>query len=140
MIRYPELFERILLEGHAVGNHTMNHDKATNMSFTSYKKSISDTHLLVKSPLFRPPYGRLKIWQSYLLSKEYKIIMWSWLSYDYDPKVSIDLILKKAKKQISEGDILVLHDNDKVKERVKILLPKLVKIIRAKFFDFSLVN
>ena len=66
--------------------------------------------------------------------------MWSWLSYDYDAKVSIDLILKKAKKQISAGDILVLHDNDKVKERVKILLPKLVKIIRAKFFDFSLVN
>jgi hypothetical protein len=65
--------------------------------------------------------------------------MWSWLSYDYDPKVSIDLILKKAKKQISAGDILVLHDNDKVKERVNVLLPKLIEVIRAKEFEFSVI-
>jgi peptidoglycan/xylan/chitin deacetylase (PgdA/CDA1 family) len=65
--------------------------------------------------------------------------MWSWLSYDYDAKVSIDLILKKAKKQISAGDILVLHDNDKVKERVNVLLPKLIEVIRAKEFEFSVI-
>jgi peptidoglycan/xylan/chitin deacetylase (PgdA/CDA1 family) len=139
VIRYPEIFARILSEGHAVGNHTMNHDKAIKTSFEHYKKSISDTHLLVKSPLFRPPYGRIKSCQSYLLSKKHKIIMWSWLSYDYDPKVSIDLILKKAKKQISAGDILVLHDNDKVKERVNVLLPKLIEVIRAKEFEFSVI-
>lgn len=140
VVRYPELFNRIISEGHYVGNHTMNHDKGTNVSFDHYKRSIAETNLLVNSSLFRPPYGRIRAWKSYILSKEYKIIMWTWLSYDFDPKVPIKLILEKAKKQISAGDILVLHDNDKVKDRVKILLPQLVEVIRKKKLDFSLVT
>lgn len=140
VVRYSELFDRIISEGHTVGNHTMNHDKGTNVSFGTYKKSITETNLLINSPLFRPPYGRIKAWQSYKLSKEYKIIMWTWLSYDFDPNVSIELILEKAKKQISAGDILVLHDNDKVKERVKILLPQLIEVIREKELGFSLIK
>lgn len=139
IIRYPELFERIKSEGHTVGNHTMSHDKGTNVSFKDYKKSISDTQLLVKNNLFRPPYGRIRAWQSYFLAKKYTIVMWTWLSYDFDPSVSITSIIDKAKSQISAGDILVLHDNDKVKDRVKELLPKLVQVIRDKNHSFDVI-
>ena len=38
--------------------------------------------------------------------------MWSWLSYDYDSNVPIELILNKAQK-IKGGDVLVVHDNIK---------------------------
>lgn len=140
IIRYPELFERIKSEGHTVGNHTMNHDKGTKVPFVDYKKSIADTQLLVKNNLFRPPYGRIRAWQSYFLAKQYTIVMWTWLSYDFDPKVPIETIERKAKSQIKPGDILVMHDNDKVKDRVKELLPKLVKVIRDKQYDFNQIN
>lgn len=140
IVKYPELFDRIVSEGHTVGNHTLNHDKGTKVSFKKYKNSIQETELLVKNNLFRPPYGRINYWKSYLLSKKYKIIMWSWLSYDFDQKVPIALIFEKAKKQISAGDILVMHDNDKVKDRVKEILPKLVAILKEKGLPFSRIN
>jgi hypothetical protein len=63
--------------------------------------------------------------------------MWTWLSYDYDNRVSIDKILSKAHQQIKKGDILVLHDNAKIKDRQKILLPKLVDCIHLKGLKFG---
>jgi peptidoglycan/xylan/chitin deacetylase (PgdA/CDA1 family) len=140
ILKYPELFERIKLEGHSVGNHTMNHEKATKVSFQAYKKSISETEKLVQNKLFRPPYGRINAWQSYTLSKRYQLIMWSWLSYDFDKSVEISTILQKAEQQIKAGDILVLHDNVKVKERIKLLLPELIKKIEKKGLNFCLIQ
>jgi len=63
--------------------------------------------------------------------------MWSWLSYDFDPTIPISAILDKAKKQIKAGDILVLHDNPKVTDRVKELLPQLIEIIEEKGLKFE---
>ena len=138
--RYPELFQRIKAEGHSVGNHTMNHDKGTKVPFQKYKSSISETKILIGNNLFRPPYGRINAWKSYQLSKEYQLIMWSWLSYDFDTSIPISTILKKAKKQIKVGDILVLHDNPKVTDRVKELLPKLIEIIEKKGLKFEKIE
>jgi len=140
ILKYPELFERITTEGHQVGNHTMNHEKGIETPFKEYKDSIVEAETLVKNTLFRPPYGRINARQSFQLSKKYKIIMWSWLSYDFDPSVPIEKILRKAEKQIQAGDILVLHDNSKVKERVKILLPEIIEIIKRKELDFKVIE
>ena len=41
------------------------------------------------------------------VEREFKIVMWSWLSYDYDAKVPVSTILDKSKK-IEKGDILVV--------------------------------
>ena len=65
--------------------------------------------------------------------------MWSWLSYDYDASVSVDTILKKAQK-IKGGDILVVHDNIKSAERLKIILPELVSIIKSKGLEFDIIS
>jgi hypothetical protein len=62
--------------------------------------------------------------------------MWSWLSYDYDSTVPIEQIIKSAEK-IQAGDILVFHDNPKSSERLKALLPEVVKIIRSKNLLFE---
>ena len=65
--------------------------------------------------------------------------MWSWLAYDFDNSISVEKILYKA-KDIKGGDILVLHDNEKVKERVELLLPQLINIIQNKGLNFSIVK
>lgn len=62
--------------------------------------------------------------------------MWSWLSYDFDQNISVETILKKAKK-IKPGDILVLHDNPKINEKQKELLPKLIKELKLANFTFE---
>ena len=57
--------------------------------------------------------------------------MWSWLSYDYNKNVPVSRILRKA-KSIRKGDIIVLHDNPKIAERQRELLPQLLQLIKEK--------
>jgi peptidoglycan/xylan/chitin deacetylase (PgdA/CDA1 family) len=140
ILKYPDLFSRIKSEGHQVANHSMRHEKGTKTKWKEYKTSIDETAELIDNNLFRPPYGRVSMWQSAKLAKEYKIIMWSWLSNDFDKKVSIAKILKKADKQLSGGQILLLHDNDNFEERVKELLPKLIELIQEKGLKFALIS
>lgn len=138
--KYPELYQRILDEGHRVGNHTMYHNNASKTDFDTYIASFLEAEKYIQSNLFRPPYGRLDYRKIKAISQSKKIIMWSWLSYDFDKSVSIEKILQKAKKQIKAGDILVLHDNEKVKERMVDLLPKLLEIIKSKQLDFKTID
>lgn len=138
--RLPKLLDRIKADGHSIGNHTMSHEKGLECSKEEYLNSIEKANQHIKSNLFRPPYGRMSRKLDKILSKEYRIIMWSWLSYDYDHSVPVERILLKARKQIKAGDIIVLHDNLKVKDRLKDILPELVKIIREKNLTFKVIK
>ena len=139
VVEYPELFHRILLEGHQVGNHTFQHEKGTKTRWSEYKYSIAKTDTLMQSKLFRPPYGRINFWQSFLLSFKYQIVMWTWLSYDYDRSQSIEHIMSQANK-IEKGDILLLHDNAKMADRITELLPQLLEKLKKEGYRFSLIK
>ena len=135
--RYPEIFQRMLEEGHQVGNHTMYHTKSHKTTFKEYQRSIAEAARYIPPKLFRPPYGRLSSYRAHKLSKKYKIILWSWLSYDFDNRLTIKEILLNAEKNIQNGDILVLHDNYKFAERQKELLPQLIEVIKSKGLIFG---
>lgn len=137
--KYPIVYKRILAEGHAVGNHTMRHENGKKTNSALYFSSIENASTLIESTLFRPPYGRIRKSQVNELAKKYRIIMWTWLSYDYDQSVSVDQILLKAEK-IKSGDILVLHDNSKIVEKQQELLPKLLEKLLSKGFTFSTIK
>ena len=138
--KFPEIYARILAEGHAVGNHSMHHQKGINVSLKEYIKSVELASHYIDSILFRPPYGRMSIRQTYALRKKYVIIMWSWLSFDYEPSISVRKIIANAKRRIQAGDILVFHDNSKTTDRLKEILPELIEIVRAKGFGFSKIQ
>ena len=83
---YPQLYRRILLEGHRVGNHTYDHLNGWEVDDKRYLENIRDAARLIDSDLFRPPYGRISAFQSSLLRSapfHYKIIMWQVLSADF---------------------------------------------------------
>ena len=135
----PELFERILNEGHGIGNHTMEHAAYSRTTEEAYLKSIVDARELIPSNLFRPPYGKLSNKMARRISKNYQIIMWSWMAYDFDENVSIQKILKQTKK-IKPGDILVFHDNVKSAQRMKILLPIIISSLKKSGFEFRTIT
>jgi peptidoglycan/xylan/chitin deacetylase (PgdA/CDA1 family) len=137
--KHPELMEQMRAAGHQIGNHTMRHEKGTQTSFEAYKKSIDEAAAYTSTQLFRPPYGRMPAHFTRKLRTQYRIIMWSWLSYDYDPNVSVEQILQSA-ESIKAGDILVFHDNVKVEERLHVLLPALIHILKAKGLRFALIS
>lgn len=137
VLKHPELFKRMTDEGHTVGNHTMCHENGLKTDFGTYIASVDQAATLIDSKFFRPPYGRITGRQTKALSKRYKLIMWSWLSYDYDANVPVTKILTNAAKQIKGGDILVLHDNKKSVARLQVLLPEIVNIIEKKGLVFK---
>lgn len=138
--QYPELMERILNEGHVIGNHTMKHENGNKTSKEDYLASIEEASIYVDSKLFRPPYGRLPVPYVSSIRKNYEIIMWTWLSYDFDESVSVNDILEKSKKQIKPGDILVLHDNLKIEEKTKELLPLFLDDLIGRGYRFDVIS
>jgi peptidoglycan/xylan/chitin deacetylase (PgdA/CDA1 family) len=130
--KHPEIFEQILSEGHAVGNHTMRHEKGIVTEESSYLDSVDEASKYIESSLFRPPYGRMTWKQSRVLRKKFRIIMWTWLSYDYDQNVPTLRIIHKAEKEIRSGDIVVFHDNMKSFDRLKEILPEVLNDLEKK--------
>jgi peptidoglycan/xylan/chitin deacetylase (PgdA/CDA1 family) len=138
-VKYPQLIEELKQNGHAIGNHTMRHEKGTKSNKKKYMDSIEEANSVVQSTLFRPPYGRLPMTFARDIRKKYKVIMWTWLSYDYDKSIPVEVILKKAQR-IKGGDILVVHDNIKTQDRLKELLPELIKLVKAKGLKFEILE
>ena len=135
---YPELMVKMTNAGHAIGNHTMRHENGTKVSRKHYIDSIKEASEYIDSNLFRPPYGRLPMIYGRKIRQQYQIIMWSWLSYDYDASIPVTRIVEEAYR-IKSGDILVVHDNHKVMSRIKVLLPQLVKIVKDKGLQFAVI-
>ena len=135
-VKQPELYQRILNEGHAVGNHSMNHENGFKTNDADYLKSIEDASSVIHSNLFRPPYGRMKKKLDKEVNANYKIIMWSWLSYDYDRTILSEKIIQAARK-IESGNILVFHDNKKTKDRLKEVLPPVIEQLKARSMYFN---
>lgn len=57
---YPEVYNAVLADGHATGNHTYDHINGWHNATDVYTQNIQKAATLIKSDLFRPPYGRIK--------------------------------------------------------------------------------
>ncbi|WP_223649970.1 polysaccharide deacetylase family protein [Hymenobacter psoromatis] len=77
--------------------------------------------------LFRPPYGRLT-WPLLraLRAREYRVVMWSLLTRDYDPGLPPERALRLTLAATRPGDIVVLHDSRKASRSLRFLLPQLL--------------
>lgn len=137
--KYPDVYKRILDEGHAIGNHTHDHLNGWNTDNDRYFKNIAEASRLIDSSLFRPPYGRITRFQArYLKEKwQFKIIMWSVLSGDFDAALSPQQCLNNVIKNTRAGSIIVFHDSEKAYRLLQHVLPESLDKLKAKgyFFD-----
>lgn len=122
----PLIFQRILKEGHQVGNHTFNHLKGWRTSLDNYIANVTQCQQFTKTNLFRPPYGRITIKQYKQLLSNYKIVFWDVLTHDYSNKISSESCLKNTIKYTRSGSIVVFHDNVKAEKNLKYVLPKYI--------------
>jgi peptidoglycan/xylan/chitin deacetylase (PgdA/CDA1 family) len=63
VMNHPEVYSRILDEGHAVGNHSFNHLNGWKQEDTDYLNDIAKAKQYIDSDLFRPPYGKITRFQ-----------------------------------------------------------------------------
>jgi peptidoglycan/xylan/chitin deacetylase (PgdA/CDA1 family) len=131
--RYPDIYQQILEEGHAVGNHTYSHLKGSHTSNSEYINDIKLAGTDIESKLFRPPYGRFRSSQIRELRKDYKIVMWDVLSQDYDQKINPEKCFLNIKENIRPGSIVVFHDSMKARDNLYHALPTMLERYSKQF-------
>ncbi len=136
----PEIFQRILDEKHAVGNHTFNHLKGWKTHGNEYIRNVIKCAGLIDTKLFRPPYGRIKKSQLTLISKQYSVIMWDVLSGDYDKRTSPKQCLKNVTDNVRNGSVIVFHDSHKAQKNMEFALPRFIKYAKENGFEFAVLK
>jgi peptidoglycan/xylan/chitin deacetylase (PgdA/CDA1 family) len=124
--KYPEIYERIVREGHSVGNHTYSHLKGWLVDRLEYINDVKLAGNYITSDLFRPPYGRIKWSQINLLRKEFRIMMWDVLSYDFSHKITPIQCYNNVANNVRNGSIVVFHDSEKARRNMEYALPRLL--------------
>ncbi len=143
VIKYPETYERILAEGHAVGNHTHNHLNGWKVPSDMYLSNISEASKHIHSHLFRPPYGRIKKDQAARIIQTYpatKIVMWDVLSADFDQRITPERCLLNVVKNISKGSIIVFHDSEKAFRNLEYALPKTLEKLSSRGYRMEHID
>lgn len=127
---YPDLYAKILAEGHAVANHTYSHQRGVRMSLERYLEDVDFAADLVQSNLFRPPYARITLSQLRALALRYKIVMWSIISRDYNRKITKERCLQEVLPHLRPGSIILFHDSEKAFENMSYALPRTLERIK----------
>lgn len=131
------IYQRILEEGHRTGNHTDKHVNGWTMLNREYYLDIAKCARVVKSDLFRPPYGKIRPTQIARIRKEYKVIMWDVLSKDYDTDMDGKTCAERVIKSSRPGSIIVFHDSVKAEPRLRIALPEVLEYFRNEGYSFE---
>ena len=127
---YPDLHQRILDEGHKIGNHTYSHQKGWGMPLEKYIEDVDFAEDILHSELFRPPYAQITPSQCRAVAQRHKIIMWNILSRDYLHTISPGECARGVVKHIAPGAILAFHDSEKSFRNMSYALPKVLERIK----------
>jgi len=140
---YPQIYRRVLMEGHRVGNHTQNHLNGWKVDDKRYLEDIRDAARLIDSNLFRPPYGRIGAFQSRLLRGaplNYTIVMWEVLSGDFDKELNAAACARNVIRHARPGSIVVFHDSEKAFDRMKEALPRVLEHFSGLGYRFEAIR
>lgn len=140
--KYPEILQRLLQEGHSIGNHSHHHLNGRNTTVSEYCHDVQLCHdelqrSGVHTRLYRPPYGRIKTTQARQLLKDYEIIMWDVLSADYDAGLSPEKCLQQSIRYTKNGSIIVFHDSLKAWPVLSWVLPRYLAYFAARGYSFK---
>ncbi len=142
---HGEVYERILLEGHSTGNHTQNHLNGWKTDAKEYLDDVAQAAKVIRSNLFRPPYGKIRAKQAKLVAgamqvKEAKIIMWDVLSADFDSTYSPQQCLDNVIQNVRPGSVVVFHDSVKAEKNLKYILPSILSELGGSGYRFRRIE
>jgi len=126
---YKETLMNIVAKGNEIGNHTYSHPWLTHLSVNETILELDKTNDLIfditgtKPTLFRPSYGDINVKVKKAIDME--VVMWNNDSNDWKYRSSKS-IAARVIRNISDGDIIIMHDTYKRSyEALKIIIPKL---------------
>ncbi len=138
-----QIIERIIKEGHILGNHSVSHKSMSTLSVSEMKKEIQGLHDYIKTEysyemfLFRPPMGEYSV-RSLAVAQSlgYKTMNWSFAYKDWDTGNQPDEAWAKQKmlNDVHGGAIYLIHAVSKTNAAI---LGDVIDGIRAKGFEIA---
>ena len=147
VVEHPDIYKRILFEGHRVGNHSYNHLNGWKVDDKKYIDDVMEARKFIDSDIFRPPYGRITKFQNRLLTSGesnrkqlFKIIMWNILSADFDETITPEKCALNVTRNSKSGSIIVFHDSKKAFSKLQFALPSVLKHFTDKNYRFESIS
>ena len=121
-VKNIDLVKEIYTRGHEIGNHGFYHKDQNKLDFDGNVQEIKMCHevvsrnLGIEMTLFAPPSGAYNITTvDAATSLNYKTIMWTHDTIDWRDQ-NADLIYNRATKNLSNGDLILMHPTKKTVE------------------------
>ena len=144
IVKHPEIFDLLIMSDHTIGNHTFNHLNGWKTDNEDYLTNIAKTEKLLTQKLgqnqlfFRPPYGKIKKRQAnILIEKNYQIVMYDVIAYDWDSTIDKNKCLDNVLYYAEDGSIIVFHDSLKAENNMKYALPRVLEHFSNKGYIFK---
>ena len=135
--KYPDLFQRIIDDGHLVGNHTHNHISGFRHTVRDYMFNVEKANAYIRSHFFRPPHGWMRLAQYAWLSRRYKVVMWDVVTRDYSKWMTPDDIVNNVKRYVRNGSIITFHDSLKAIDKLHTALPQSLQWLTEQGYAFK---
>jgi peptidoglycan/xylan/chitin deacetylase (PgdA/CDA1 family) len=141
--KYPELAQRIVAAGHAIGNHTQHHVRGRKTDIRSYLEEVAAAqqaiarHTGLQPRLFRPPYGSLTRRQSCALRNHFEIAMMDVISGDFEHRRSGERCARTVIRHARPGSVVLFHDSFKARARVTVALPQVLAHFQEQGYRFA---
>ena len=135
--KYPDLYKRILTEGHQIGNHTHNHIGGIRHSLHEYSYNVEKANAYINAHLFRPPHGWMRLAQYALLSRKYKVVMWDLVTRDYSKWLTAEDVVNNVKRYARNGSIITFHDSLKSIDKLRTALPQSIQWLKDQGYQFK---
>lgn len=137
--KYPDVIQRIVDEGHEIGNHSYSHIDMKKSNKKLIKSELEKTQNIIysitniKPTVFRPPYGNYNqnVLDEANLSN-LQLILWTYYQDSKDwSNPGVEVIVNTTLSNIQNGDIILFHDYIYKKEShtvdaLKIIIPDLL--------------
>ena len=137
--KHTELYKQVLDEGHQVGNHTHNHISGFRHTLRDYSYNVEKANAYIRSHLFRPPHGWMRLAQYALLSRKYKVVMWDVVTRDYSKWMTAQDVVNNVKRYTRPGSIITFHDSLKSIEKLRTALPASIEWLQQQGYRFGVI-
>jgi peptidoglycan-N-acetylglucosamine deacetylase len=136
----PLIFERIVSEGHTIGNHSFSHLNGWNNNNRKYFDDVEKAGSIIPTKLFRPPFGTMKYSQYNALKEIYKLVLWDVMPGDFDETLSKENCLLNVLRYSKSGSIVVFHDTLKAEQKLRFVLPEILIYFTKMGFLFNSIE
>ena len=141
-----DILQRMIDEGHIIGNQTVNHKSMPSLSDEEIKDEIMTLHTTVyekfgyEMKYIRPPMGEFsERTLSISESLGYKTVMWSFAYVDWDEnkQPSEEEAMDKIISNLHNGEVMLLHATSKTNADI---MSKMIQKVKEEGYEFRSID